>query len=185
MSIKENVYILPDNPHNKYKIIDGELRFLSNQKDVNKTFRPYEPKPIILKAENPTETAKVFLMTISENKKKLMSLYPTISNNVYNELAKIAYGILGQESSFGTYGKARGQFGRVRDIGASTVGFEPSVGPCQVRLENIDKKIKDAFNIKKNNDLFNTKTNAIAAMSILIDNYLYVSYNGKEDQYKT
>jgi hypothetical protein len=184
VSNKEKVYILPDNPHNKYQIIDGELRFLSNQKDVNKTIRPYKPKPIILKAENINKTGKVFLTSIAENKEKLMSLYPTISNDVYNELAKIAYGILGQESTFGTYGKARGQFGRIRDVGASVVGFEPSVGPCQVRLENIDKKVKDAFNIKKNNDLFDTKTNAIAAMSILLDNYLYVSYNGKEDEYK-
>jgi hypothetical protein len=184
VSIEEKVYILPDNPNNKYKIMDGELRFLSNQKNVNKTFRPYESKPIIIEAENPTETAKIFLMTISENKEKLMSLYPTISNNVYNELAKIAYGILGQESSFGTYGKARGQYGRIKDIGASVVGIKASVGPCQIRLENIDQKVKDAFNIKRGVDLFKVKTSAIATMSILLDNYLYVSHNGKVDEYK-
>lgn len=184
VSREEKVYILPDNQHNKYQIIDGELRFLSNQQNVNKTIRSYESKPIIIEAENPTETVKIFLMTISENKEKLMKLYPTISNDVYNELTKIAYGILGQESSFGTYGKARGQLGRIRDISASTIGFNPSVGPCQVRLENVDQKIRDVFNIKRNSDLFDTKTNAIATMSILLDNYLYVSYNGKTDQYK-
>jgi hypothetical protein len=184
VSREEKVYILPDNPHNKYQIIDGELRFLSNQQNVNRTIRPYEPKPIILEVEKPNETAKIFLMTISENKEKLMGLYPTVSNDVYNELAKIAYGILGQESSFGTYGKMRGQLGRVKDVGTTIVGLHPSVGPCQVRLENINQKIKDIFNIKNTTDLFDTKKNAIAAMSVLLDNYLYVSYNGKDEQYK-
>lgn len=184
VSSREKIYILPDNPHNRYQIIDGELRFLSNQKDVNRTIRPYKPEPIILKAENPTKTAKDFLVTISENKEKLMKLYPTISNDVYNELAKIAYGILGQESTFGTYGGPRGQFGRARDIALSTVGLKPSVGPGQVRLENVEKKVKDAFNMKKNTDLFKIETNAIAVMSILLDNYLSISYNNKEEQYK-
>lgn len=184
VSLGEKIYVLPDNEHNKYQIIDGELRFLSNQQNVNRTIRPYESKPILIKAENPTETAKVLLMTISENKQKLMSLYPTVSNDVYNELAKIAYGICGQESTFGTYGGPRGQFGRVKDVGASVAGFSPSVGPCQVRLENVDQKIRKAFNIRTNDDLFDTKINAIAAMSILLDNYLYVSYNEKESEYK-
>jgi len=184
VSSREKIYILPDNPHNRYQIVDGELRFLSSQKDVNRTIRPYKPDPIILKAENPTKTSKDFLMTISENKEKLMKLYPTISNDVYNELAKIAYGILGQESTFGTYGGPRGQFGRAKDITLSTIGLKPSVGPGQVRLENVNKKVRDAFNIKKNEDLFNIKKNAVATMSILLDNYLYVSYNGKGDQYK-
>jgi hypothetical protein len=180
----ENIYILPDNPHNKFQIVDGELRFISNQQNVNRTIRPYESKPLILKAENINETGKVILTTIAENKEKLMSLYPTVSNDVYNELAKIAYGIFGQESTFGTYGKARGQYGRIKDFELSAFGVQPSVGPCQVRLENIEQKIKKTFNIKKHDDLFDPRTNAIAAMSILLDNYLYISYNGKCDEYK-
>jgi len=184
MSIDENVYILSDNPKNKYQMVDGKLRFLSNQQNVNRTIRPYESRPITIEAKKSTETASILLKTISENKEKLMKLYPTVSNDVYNELAKITYGILGQESSFGTYGGARGQFGRIKDIGASIAGLNPSVGPCQVRLENVDPKIQKAFNINKNDDLFETKTNAIAAMSVLLDNYLYVTNNNKDDNYK-
>jgi hypothetical protein len=37
-----------------------------------------------------------------------MALYPSLSNNEYNRLAKIAYGIFGQETSFGTYGGSEG-----------------------------------------------------------------------------
>lgn len=184
MSRGEKIYIIPDNPKNKFQIIDGELRFLSNQQNVNRTIRPYEPKPIVLQVEDPTEDAKVWLMTLSENKAKLMSLYPTVSNDIYNELVKISYGIMGQESTFGTYGGPRGQFGRVKDIGFSSVGFKPSVGAGQVRLENIEPKVRKAFNLKSNKELFKTKISAIATMSILLDNYLYVSHNGQEDQYK-
>jgi len=184
VSRDENIYILPDNPHNKFQIIDGELRFVSVQQNVNRTIRPYEPTPMILKAENPTEAAKTFLVSISENKEKLMKLYPTVSNDIYNELSKIAYGIMGQESTFGTYGGPRGQYGRVKDIGASVVGFKPSVGVCQVRMENLEQKVKDTFDIKNNDDLFETRKNAIAAMSILLDNYLFAVYNNKTDEYQ-
>lgn len=184
VSNDEKVYILPDNPRNKFKIIDGELRFISNEQNVNRTIRPYESKPVILHAENPTENAKIWLMTISENKSKLMSLYPTIPNGVYNELAKISYGIMGKESTFGTYGGPRGQYGRVRDTGAAIVGLEPSVGPGQVKIENIEPKIIKAFNIRSNNDLFDVQINAIATMSILLDNYIYVVKHGKEKDYK-
>ena len=184
VSLGENIYILPDNPHNRFQIIDGELRFLSDQQNVNRTIRPYETKPIILKAEGANEVGKIILTTIAENKEKLMKLYPTVSNDVYNELAKITYGIFGQESTFGTFGKGRGQLGRAGDMAKTVIGSHPSVGPCQVCIDNVDKKIKDIFNIKSTRDLWNTKTNAIAAMSILLDNYLSTFYNGKTDQYK-
>ena len=186
MSTGENVYILPANPHNKYQIIDGELRFLSNQQNVNRTIRPYKPEPIILKAEDVNDIGKELLIRISENKEKLMSLYPTVSNDVYNELAKIAYGIFGQESTFGTFGKGRGQLGRLGDIAKTItkVGRSPSVGLCQVSIENISPKIKEAFNINKTIDLLDVKTNVAAAMSVLLDNYLYAVYNGKADQYQ-
>lgn len=185
MNLGEKVYILPDDPNNKFKIVDGELRFLSQQKDVNKTIRPYAPRPIIVKAENPSEPSKVFLMTIAENKEKLMELYPTIPNTVYNEIAKLAYGIIGKESSFGEYGKIYGgQIGRVGDILKTVAGLETSVGIGQTKIGSIENKIKKTFNIKRNDDLFNIKINAIATMSALLDNYLYVSAHGREKDYK-
>lgn len=185
MNLGEKVYILPDDPNNKFKIIDGELRFLSQQKDVNKTIRPYAPRPIIVKAENPSEPSKVFLMTIAENKEKLMDLYPTIPNDVYNEIAKLAYGIIGKESSFGEYGKIYGgQIGRVGDILKTVAGVETSVGIGQTKIGSIENKIKKTFNITRTDDLFNIKINAIATISSLLDNYLYISAHGREKDYK-
>ncbi len=186
MKIGEKVYILPDDTiSNKYKIVDGELRFLSNQKDVNKTIRPYAPRPIIIRAENPSEPSKVFLMAIAENKEKIMNLYPTISNDVYNEIAKLAYGIIGKESTFGTYGKINGgQIGRVGDVVKTLIGLSANVGIGQTSVGSLENKVKKAFNIKDNTDLFNIQTNAISTMSVLLDNYLYLSSHGLKNEYK-
>ncbi|OGI59729.1 hypothetical protein A2814_00230 [Candidatus Nomurabacteria bacterium RIFCSPHIGHO2_01_FULL_38_19] len=165
------VYVLPDNPHNKFQIVDGELRFISNEQNVNRTIRPYEAKPIILKAENVNDHGKEFLQTISKVKVELMGLYPTVSNDVYNQLAKIAYGIFGQESSFGTYGGARGQYGKITDLVGAILGKNVSAGVTQIRITSINPKIKEAFDIKTTEDLFDDKKAGVATMSLLLDIY--------------
>ena len=182
--VGSKVYILPDNPHNKFKIIDGELRFVSNEKNVNKTIRPYDPKPIILKAENINDEGREVLTILSTYKKDIMKLYPTVSNDLYNELAKMAYGIFGQESTFGTYGGFRGQAGRIADIGKTLLGRNPTVGVTQVKLNSVNEKIKKAFDIKNTSDLFNIKKGTIATMSILLDGYVNSIPNNKKSEYK-
>ncbi|MBP9715014.1 MAG: L,D-transpeptidase family protein [Candidatus Pacebacteria bacterium] len=167
----DKVYVLPDDPHNKFQIVDGELRFLSNTVGVNRTIKSYEAKPIVLKVEDINNTGKEFLQTIADSKEKLMALYPTVSNDVYNQLAKTAYGIFGQESTFGTYGKVRGQYGRIRDRAGEMLGRNVSAGVTQVRITSINPKVKELFNIKETKDLFNTKNSAIATMSLLMDIY--------------
>ncbi len=165
------VYILPDDPHNKFQIVDGKLRFISNQQNVNRTIKPYEAKPIILKAEGANDRGKEFLQTIAKNKKRLMSLYPTVSNDVYNQLTKIAYGIFGQESSFGTYGGLRGQTGRIADRLGEKLDKNVSAGVTQIRITSVNPKIKEIFGIKKTEDLFDIKKSSIVTMSLLLDIY--------------
>lgn len=167
------VYILPDDPHNRFELVDGELRFTSNQENVNRTIKPYEPKPIILKAENANEDGKTLLQTLgdAENKRKIMSLYPTVSNAVYNELAKITYGIFGQESSFGTYGGLRGQAGRIGDYGKTALGIGASVGITQMKIVNVNPKIRAVFDINQTTDLYDVRKSAIATMGLLLDVY--------------
>jgi len=43
------VFILPDNPHNKFKIVDGKLKFTSSDVTVNRSLNKYEAKPISVK----------------------------------------------------------------------------------------------------------------------------------------
>ncbi|MFA6324819.1 MAG: L,D-transpeptidase family protein [Candidatus Paceibacterota bacterium] len=183
------VYITPWKSNHKFQIVDGEIRFISNEINVNKTIRPYEPKPIILKVEDVNEVGKEFLLAIENNKDTLMKTYPTVSNDVFNELSKLAYGIFGKESSFGTYGGLtglRGQAGRAGDYYKMSFkpGDNPSVGVTQIKITSLSQEAKDAFNIHKTEDLLNIKNSAIATMCMLMETYVYNIPNKQKNNYE-
>lgn len=175
---ESNVYVLPDNDHNKFKIVDGKLTFQSKDTEVNRSLAVYEAQAITVKSSRGlNESAKEFTQTLADSKAELMALYPTVSNDVYNRITKIAYGTIGQETSFGRYGKVRGQIGRVTDFAqvlADEVGVErnPSVGLGQIRLSTVTDKIRLAFDINTSNDLLNPIKNAQAVMGSLLDAYV-------------
>ncbi len=104
------LYVLPEEEGNKFVIKDNELKLISTQMvDMNKykfyNFSSNNSKPskIDIKIVDPrgnTKVAQEFVKTLEDEKKNLMSLYK-LSNDEYNELAVLAYGILGNESEFG------------------------------------------------------------------------------------
>jgi hypothetical protein len=186
------VYVLPDNPNNVYKLIDGELRFESEDTKVNRTTaytKPFQSQPITIKAKGQvSQQAKEFLVTVADVKSEIMEMYPTISNDEYNRMAKIAYGIFGQESSFGTYGGPRGKAGFIKDIGQvalEKVGVDevnvfgklfkssdPSVGLTQTRLSSIPENVRKKFGINESKDLLNNEKSAIATMAAMVNMYV-------------
>ena len=197
-----NVYVLPDNPNNVFKLVDGKLRFESANPKVNRTTastKPFQAQPITLKAKGiVSQPSKEFIVGISENKADIMSLYPAISNDIYNRIAKVAYGIFGQESSFGTYSGPRGKLGEIKDKLQSElegVGFEevtvlgkqikasdPSVGVTQIRFSSVNQKVKEKFGIRNTKDLFDMNKSSAATMSVLLDIYTNeIPSNIKED----
>jgi len=180
------IFVLPDNPTNKFQMIDGRLRFISSEKDVNKTVKSYAPLKITLKAEGVNSQGKEFLQAVSENKERLMKLYPTVSNDIYNQISKIAYGIFGQESSFGTFGGVRGKLGFVKDELASTLtDKDVSVGVTQIRFSSVNSKTRKAFDINSTLDLKNDNTKAaIATMSLLLDLYENQIPNASKKNFK-
>lgn len=166
------VFILPDNPSNKFQSVDGKVQFVSNNENVNRTLVKYEAQDIILKANGVNNIGKEFLTALSENKAELMQLYPTISNDTYNQITKIAYGIFGQESSFGTFGGGRGKLGYVKDEIGVFLGKDMSVGVTQMRLSSVNKKTREVFDINSMDDIKDDVTKAsIATMSLLMDMY--------------
>jgi hypothetical protein len=173
-----DVYILPDNEENKFQLKDGEIKFVSNDKNVNKSLNTYIPKPITLKSSvDRLGEINNFVDALYESKADLMSLQSTVSNDVYNQIAKIAYGIAGQESSFGSYGGLRGQTGRITDlaqIGAIELGSDlnPSIGIGQIRLSSVRQEAREKFGINSAKDLLDSKKNAQAVMSLLLDIYV-------------
>jgi hypothetical protein len=187
------VYVLPDNPNNAYKIVDGELRFESEDPKVNRTTaytKPFQAQPITIKAKGRIpQQAKEFLVTVADVKSEIMEMYPTISNDEYNRMAKIAYGIFGQESSFGTYGGPRGKAGFIKDIsqvalekvGVDEVNVfgklfkssDPSVGLTQTRLSSIPENVRRKFGINESKDLLDNEKSAIATMAAMVNMYVY------------
>jgi len=126
------------------------------------------------------------VQTLASSKESLMGLYPTVSNDVYNRVAKVAYGIIGQESSFGSYGGLRGQAGRVTDnlqLAYNEIGGErnPSIGLGQIRITTVPKKAKEAFSINDPSDLKNPDKNAQAVMASLLDAYVNQIKNSQKE----
>ncbi len=179
-----NVYVLPDDPHNKFIFTNGELRFVSNEKEVNKTVRPYNPQPIMAKADTINEDGKEFLQTLAEKKQEIMKLYPEVPNSVYNEFVKVAYGIFGQESSFGTYGGFTGQTGRVMDKLGAMLEKNVSAGTTQIRINSINPKVREIFDISKTSDLFDVSKSSIATISHLLDIYSGNIPTNQKDKYR-
>ncbi len=102
------VYILPEDEAHIFKVKNRELNFTTNVRRAS--YAPYNYSP---KSENraPTafyindssrrnEVSTRFVNALSTEKEKLMKLY-RLDNDEYNELAKLAFGILGNESDYG------------------------------------------------------------------------------------
>lgn len=104
------VYVLPEEKGNKFIISDNSLKLVSTAPIpaaktnlYNYSSLDSKPRPIQIRITNKigeTQVAKEFVKGLEEEKSKLMKLYK-LSNDEYNDLALLAYGILGNESSFG------------------------------------------------------------------------------------
>jgi hypothetical protein len=172
------VFVLPDDENNKFTVVDRKLIFKSNNIKVNRTPNAYEFKPITIKGPiGISDSQKIFIQTLADSKSAIMQIYPTVSNDDYNQIVRIAYGVFGQESSFGKYGILRGQIGRTTDYGqifANWIGgdFNPSVGVTQIRMSNLRQNIRGAFDVNSAYDLTNIVKSSQAMMALLLDIYV-------------
>ena len=132
------------------------------------------------------ETTIPFISALMDNKKKIMQT-SKIPSDVYNEIAKIAFGIYGTESNYGDTHSATGNFSRAvnkyfnpkqsssPDVKSkySTYGADKdsnSVGYTQIRfafLNDTEKAALKAFNITDNSDMLDPEKSAIATAVVL------------------
>ena len=167
------VFILPDNPLNKFQMEDGKVQFKSADENVNRSLVNYEAQEVVFKAKGVNAEGKQFLVSLQESKAKLMQLYPTISNDIYNQISKIAYGVFGQESSFGTFGGVRGKLGYIKDEVGTALGKDMSVGVTQLRFSSLTQSAKEVLDIKSVDDIKDNVDKAAAGtMSLLLDMYV-------------
>jgi len=133
-----------------------------------------------------TNTTKPFIVGLTTNKKDVMKA-AKISSDVYNELAKMAFGIYGTESNFGDEHVAFGNLLRAGNkfldpesssspdvkSKASTYGADEnyrSVGYTQLRWNYLNKDEKAALKevgITSNKDFLDPKKAAIGTVTVL------------------
>jgi hypothetical protein len=144
--------------------------------------------------EELNNTTYPFIHALETNKQQIMK-EAQISGDVYNQIAKIAFGIYGTESEFGDThniignalrgaNKKFGTDGSSPDVQRKYQGFDipftdvgdgaqsdnNSVGYTQIRwsqLNDKEKSVLNAFDIKSNKDLLDPAKAAIATASIL------------------
>ena len=133
-----------------------------------------------------TSTTKPFIAALTTGKKGVMKA-AKISSDVYNELAKMSFGIYGTESNFGDTHSAVGNLARATNkvldpksssspdykAKATTYGADEesrSVGLTQLRwnyLNADEKKALKEVGITSNKDFLNPKKAAIGTVTVL------------------
>jgi hypothetical protein len=102
------LYVLPEENNNKFIVKDGRIELVSTTKVENKSNYNYsKPKSVskaidirIIDPSGQTKASIPFVKALEDEKPKLMKLF-NLSNDEYNDLASLSYGIMGNESDFG------------------------------------------------------------------------------------
>jgi len=206
-----SVYILPNNKDHSFKVMDGKIHFRTEKSKTRynpynfskKDSKYFETKTFIQNPQKKTKTAVKFVQAMDKEKKKIMEIY-NLSNSEYNKLSKYAFGILGQESSFGESFKYKVKEALPFAVALAKGNWfdtsRNSRGPTQIK--RIPAKIKENYSFKKS-ELENPEYAAIATVGFLAqslkelkikekyhpdineDNrmdYLYYIYRGKSKE---
>jgi hypothetical protein len=136
--------------------------------------------------EKELKNVKAFAKSLQDNKQKIMKV-AKINGDVYNDIAKITFGIYGTESNFADTHSTIGNFARAIKKGINpssssspdyyskynTYGADEeyrSVGPTQMRwsyLNEDEKKALKEVGIKSNSDLLYQEKAALATAIVL------------------
>lgn len=218
--VGQKLYVLPDDDSNRFEIKNGKLVFSSSNPNVNRTVNTLNYKPIKLEIneedfrehvftyfdftdEKEFETTKRFVSALQNNKQSIMKA-AKINGDIYNDIAKIAFGIYGTESNYGDTHSAVGNFARaVRKVmspqsssspdvvsKATTYGLtgeNRSVGYTQIRWSQLNEREKSTLKelgINSNEDFLIPEKSAIATATILAIRYQeQLDKNQKQDIY--
>jgi len=203
-------YILPVEEGNRFYLRNGELQFRTNnvaETPAHNTMN-YAPATSILSnkhrnlTEHQQEVAAAFVKSLADNKVAIQQA-TGLNNDSYIQLAKVAYGMLGAESTFGKensalenvgkfLGKATGLHSTSPDIYSKHDTYEPvlrflgqstnnrSVGLTQIRMTQLskeDKKLLKQFRIHRHSLVNSPEKAAIATMIKLATAYKNHGHN--------
>jgi hypothetical protein len=103
------VYVLPEEEGNHFVLKNNQINFVSDKKIPAQELGLYHFNPSKISQEisinithpnGDTPESRVFIKTLATEKQKIMRIF-NIDNDDYNDLAILAYGIMGNESEFG------------------------------------------------------------------------------------
>jgi hypothetical protein len=180
------VYVLPKKKSSYFKASNSTISFVTNDttdyyeynfSTKSKTYR--EIKTVIDNDEYSTTIAKIFIHTLDKEKENLMKLY-RLGNDEYNELMKISFGILGNESRFGTSVKLY-----LKETAPAAVAFAKNVkrkhykdmfstsrnSRGYTQIKRIPKKIREFYKFNKE-DLIDPANCAVATLGFLANSLL-------------
>jgi hypothetical protein len=179
------VYVLPEEENNKFIVRDGEIKLISTKPVDSKKSNLYnyssndtKVHPIKIKINNTeanTQVAREFAKALEDEKEKLMKIYK-LSNDEYNDLAMLAFGILGNESKFGTSTKLsikeNAQFAvivaRLVKTGDIDQATNTSRGVTQIKFLPEGPFKKNYPEVSKDN-LMNPRNAAVATVAYLAE----------------
>lgn len=174
------VYILPEEEGNHFVLRNNQINFTSDNPIPANELKFYnfnstkKFSPILISIRSPegdTPEAQVFVETLSKEKEKLMRALDIDSDN-YNDLATLAYGIMGNESDFGksTRYKIKEKFPGLVDIAKGLSGnhSKNSHGFTQIKTIPAGDWQKSYPDVHENK-LGEPRVSAIATMAYLAD----------------
>jgi hypothetical protein len=216
------VYILPDDDRNSYQYENGLLNFKSKQSTVNRTVNTLKANPIKVLLDETRfkkevynwtdmnddkeyeKTTKPFIRSLEKNKALIMGA-AKINGDVYNDIAKMTFGIYGTESNYGDTHGAEGNLLRAvakafNPKGSSSpdymskattygaTGENQSVGLTQIRFSYLNSSEKIALakvGINKNTDFLDPTKAAVGTAIVLGVRYNeQLNDNQKKDMFR-
>ncbi|MFW5887672.1 MAG: L,D-transpeptidase [Bacteriovoracia bacterium] len=157
MQLGSEVFVLPEEKGNHFVVKEGKLHFTTETKredygvyNYSPKYRPYTPVKIeIYDKKLKSEITNQFLFALEKEKKKLMDLY-NLDNHEYNQMIKIAFGILGNETEFGESKRYRVKEKFPRNV-ARARSFRDQFKEARAEWKEGDKKIGDDLKELKDN----------------------------------
>lgn len=187
----QKVIVLPEEEGNYFTVKGDKLSFTTNRDkefgQYNYTPKNKEATPFNFKPEKQTEYTTKFVDALTKEKANLMKDL-NLSNEEYDELAKRAYGIFGQESSFGEGSKNPLNDYRLEEL--YTVMFDKpeerknrSLGLTQVRMKHVNSEYAKKYGIDEKS-LYYPYQAALATMERLADSLQAVKNPKVRDKYE-
>jgi hypothetical protein len=177
IKVETPFYILPINKDHHFKIKGGKIHFTTHGKKAD--YAPFnftkrdgavkKSKTVITNKNYQTKVALDFMNNIDKEKSRIIKMYG-ITNHEYNELSKLAFGILGNESQFGDSNKywlkeaAPSVIAILKGNGLDT--SRNSRGPTQIKT--VPKKIASRYGVTKDS-LERPRHAAVATMGFLAE----------------